>query len=73
MALRVSKHAMDVRRALTTGQNLILDFANDYRLTEVELLQMLTETQASVLKGMLRAERNPDNPDRAADLEGDRT
>ena len=41
----------------------------EYDLTSIEFLQALASVQQSVLKYMLRSERNPNNPDREADLE----
>lgn len=36
-------------------------------LTDIELLQMLGESQLVTLKYMLRAERHPEDPDKKAD------
>jgi hypothetical protein len=46
---------------------LVDKFQRDHGLTDIELLQALTECQQSILKYMLRAERHPDDPDRGAD------
>ena len=41
----------------------------EHGLTNVEMLQAVTTWQASVLKFMLRTERHPEDPGKAADEE----
>lgn len=60
---------MDVRRAQTEIEIVVYRMAEDRKLTRIELLQALTEAQQGLLKDMLRAERHPNDPDRAADIE----
>jgi hypothetical protein len=67
--MRVSKRAMAVSMAQTQLALMIHEFANEHDLTDIELLQGLNEAAQGTLKFMLRAERNPDRPDRAADID----
>ena len=66
MAKRISRHALDVQRAQTKIEIMILDAASEAGLTNIELLQALASSQQGILKYMLRAERHPDEPDKPA-------
>lgn len=39
----------------------------EHELTDIEMLQALSQHQDTMLKYMLRAERHPDNPEKRAD------
>ncbi len=66
---RVSQHAMYVQRTKSKAQLMLLDLFESGDLTHIEILQMLIDLQAGVLKDMLRAERHPEDPDKEADIE----
>lgn len=45
----------------------INDLQLEADLTDIELLQILTEYQQNILKYMLRSERHPDDPEKKGD------
>jgi len=60
---------MPVQKAQVDLNIVILEFAKEKGLTDIELLQCLTEHIQMTLKYMLRAERHPDEPGKKADEE----
>lgn len=58
--MQISKRAQEVRVQQTRLEVLINDYQAEYGLTDIEILQALTSLQQTMLKYMLRAERNPD-------------
>ena len=67
--LRLHPRTRPVRKASGAFTDWLIGFQQEHELTDVELMQILTEGQQMVLKYALRAERHPDNPDRKADEE----
>jgi len=60
----VSREALEVNSKQTELEGLILKFANENELTDIEVMQALNSYVASSLKYMLRYERhgNYDTP-----------
>ena len=69
LSMRISKRALRVEQDQAELSAKISRLWQEYDLTSIEFLQALASVQQSVLKYMLRSGRNPDNPDREADLE----
>jgi hypothetical protein len=67
--LRISERAHRVHLAQTQLAIKVIEHQEEYRLTDIEILQALAEIQATTLKYMLRHERHPDDPDKGADEE----
>lgn len=65
--MRVHEREQQVQVAKAELRLQFLTAADDAGLTDVELLQVLTSLQETVLKGMLRMERHGD-PDKPAGL-----
>jgi hypothetical protein len=61
-----AKRAAAGQRALAVAVERVQD---EHDLSDVEVLQALTEVAATKLKYMLRAERHPDRPGYPADAE----
>lgn len=60
---------MKVQKAETDLSMKLLKFQQKHDLTDIEMLQILTQRQQTLLKYMLRAERHPDDPEKRADEE----
>lgn len=60
---------MKVQKAETDLALKLLKFQQKHDLTSIEMLQILTQRQQTLLKYMLRAERHPDEPGKGADEE----
>ena len=67
--MRIHPRAQQVAIAQTELQIMILQWQEENKLTDTELMQALAGTMQSVLKYQLRAERHPDSPDKGADEE----
>lgn len=65
--LRLHPRTMPVRKAGAVFTDWLINFQEERDLTDIEMMQILTEAQQMVLKYALRAERHPDDPDRKAD------
>lgn len=65
--MKRNPRASQVARAKVDLELLILKFAGEHDMTDIELLQALTSMQQSTLKYMLREERHGDQ-DTPADL-----
>ena len=65
--MRLHPRTRPVERAKLDLREQLLTFQEEHDLTNVEMLQALTEAQQVVLKYMLREERHPGDPDRKAD------
>lgn len=66
---RILKRDQEVQIASSELAIMVLRHAEEHDLTRVELLQALGAIQQSTLKYMLRAERNPEHPDRPAGVD----
>jgi hypothetical protein len=58
-----------VKQAGRELSDCVLRLLQQYDLTYTEILQLLNEEQARLLKSALRAERHPQDPGEPADLE----
>lgn len=65
--LRLHPRTLPVNQAGAEFRDWLWRFQRDKGLTDIELLQILGESQLITLKYMLRAERHPRNPDKKAD------
>ncbi len=65
---QVHEREFKVRAAKRAFDKFVIDLCEEAELTEIELLQIFTESQQSTLKYMLRAERHPESPDKPAGL-----
>ncbi|MBV9727451.1 MAG: hypothetical protein JO299_20015 [Gammaproteobacteria bacterium] len=65
--IRISEEAMQVRRAQSAIAVRLCELQEEHDLTDIEMLQAVHQWQGTALKYMLRAERNPDDPDKPAD------
>jgi hypothetical protein len=69
MSIRVGKEAQRVRMAQTQIAIQLWELKEKHNLTDIEMLQAVSEWESSQLKAMLRAERHPDDPNKYADEE----
>lgn len=68
MALKLHPRFFKVKKAAAKFQNMMLDLDQQFDLTEVEWLGIMTAyIQDGFLKYMLREERHPNNLDKKAD------
>lgn len=67
--LKLHPRTLHVQSAKNAIARKLDEMQIEYDLTEIELLQAITEHSARILKYMLRAERHPENPDIKADEE----
>jgi len=67
--LRLHPRTMPVQKAEGHFKRYVYEFQVEYNVTDIEMLRILIDTQQSITKYMLRAERHPDNPDQKADEE----
>ena len=65
--LRLHSRTMQVQGAEANIRLKLIEFQQEYGLTDIEMLQILHLAQLSILKYMLRAERHPNDPERKAD------
>ena len=67
--MRVSEEAMQVRRAQSAVAIALCELQEQHDLSDIEMLQAVSQWQGTALKYMLRAERG--DADRPADEERD--
>lgn len=67
--LRLHPRTLPADRAGAEFHDWLWRFQRDKDLTDIELMQILSESQQRILKYMLRAERHPGDPDKKADEE----
>jgi hypothetical protein len=67
--LRLHPRTMPVQKAEAKLEQLLLEFQDEYDLTDIEMLRILIGRQMTITKYMLRAERHPEDPERKADEE----
>ena len=65
--LRLHPRTRPVRKAAVVFIDWLIGFQEEHNLTDIEMMQIITEGQQMVLKYALRAERHPDDPDAKAD------
>lgn len=69
--MRLHPRTLPVQRAGNEIRGELLNLQLKHDLTDVEMLQILAESAQSLLKGMLRVERHPDDPDCGGDEASD--
>lgn len=67
--LRLHPRTMPASRAGAEFHDWLWRFQDAKQLTDVEMLQILQESQSRIMIHLLRAERHPGEPDRKADEE----
>lgn len=65
--MRVHPRVRQVNEAEAVINEALHNAWTGYDLTSIEVLQILTAKQQSILKYMLRTERHPENPDKGGD------
>lgn len=65
--LRLHPRTIPVNQAGAEFHDWLWRFQEDKELTDIELMQILTDALERRLKYKLRAERHPHNPDKKAD------
>lgn len=65
--MRVSRQAQDVRIKQTQVTSALHGLQENHGLTDIEMLQAVQAFTDGKLGDMLRRERHPDDPDKAAD------
>lgn len=66
---RINPRTHTVSEAQSRMTRAFYDTVEAHSLTSVEALQILNHLEAGFLRGLLRSERHPEDPERPADTE----
>ena len=65
--MRLHPRTRPVQKASNAIQQSLWGLQEKHGLTDVEMMQVLADSQLTILRYMLRDERHPGEPDRKAD------